>query len=91
MIQDISGYETCPGVQPFQIRKIGFSTTMNHLAYSIDKTSGKCRENVLRRGHRAISIHGQLAGLDIQGFPEVLETFEANIISRQGLDVGGLY
>jgi DNA-binding protein HU-beta len=44
----------------------------------------------LRLGERGISIPSRLAGLGIQGFQGVAETFEANKISRQGLNVGGL-
>jgi DNA-binding protein HU-beta len=49
------------------------------------------RSKLLHRRQSGISIHPRLAGLDRQGFPGVSTTFEAYKISRQGLDVGGLF
>ena len=69
---------------------MGFSRALNRLARLVQQLLVEKRENVLRMGQRGISIPERLAGLDRQGFQGVSATFEAIIISRQGLDVGGL-
>ena len=40
--------------------------------------NGKTLENVLRTGHRGISIPKRLAGLDIQGFQGVSKNFRSD-------------
>ena len=71
--------------------KIVFSHTMNRLKRFVQQIPLETGRKLLRRKHEGISIHPRLAGLGRQGFPGVSATFEAYKISRQGLDVGGLY